>query len=466
MLRFSKWFLIPVLALAPLYLSGCLSGFPAVGHSAVSTPTTVLRVAAVSTTPASPTAAVAPPPTFTPTATPTAEPTATTTPSPIPSPVVTSTLAPTPLSLRSRQETFEKIWQTVDENYLYDDFRGLDWDAVWIEFAPRVRAAQSNTEFYLLMTEMVDRLQDQHSRFLAPGDAAAESVQSTGQERHVGIGVITTPSEDGIIIQHVFSDSPAAQAGLRTRDRIIAIDGTAFAAGKDIHGRAGTEVRLTVARPDEQPREVVLTRQEVEGHIAPLVRRLPGDIGYLGVTTLWIHDMDDQVSGALTDLVVEHPLKGLILDLRGNPGGWRDVLTSVLGHFVQGNVGVFYDRQRTRPLIIHETSGPDLRDLPLVVLIDQNTASYAELLAAILQVEANAFIIGAPSSGNTETIYAYEMEDGARLWVAQEGFRLRNGVNLEGEGVQPDMIIDVDWTRYSEQRDPHILAALHHLQKP
>jgi C-terminal peptidase prc len=291
-----------------------------------------------------------------------------------------------------------------------------------------------------------------------------ESALSVGHGQHVGIGVITAPSVDGAVIQHVFSDSPAARAGLRPRDRIVAIDGAPFAVGRDITGREGTSVRLTVLRPDKETRDVVLTRQHVEGKISPTASRLPGDIGYLAISTLWVSNMADQVSGALTDLVVERPLKGLILDLRGNPGGWRDVLTSVLGHFVQGDAGYFYDRQHTRPLIIRESSGPDLRDLPLAVLIDEQTASYAEVLTAILQAEAGAYVIGAPSSGNTETIYAYELSGGARLWVAQEGFRLRNGTNLEGHGVQPDVVLDLDWTRYSQEKDPHILEALRYLK--
>jgi C-terminal processing protease CtpA/Prc len=168
--------------------------------------------------------------------------------------------------------------------------------------------------------------------------------------------------------------------------------------------------------------------------------------------------MADQVSGALTDLVVERSLKGLVLDLRGNPGGWRDVLTSVLGHFVQGDAGYFFDRQQAVSLVVRESSGPDLRGLPLVVLVDGQTSSYAEVLAAVLQAETGAYIIGTPSAGNTETIYAYELPGGVRLWVAQEGFRLRNG-----QGVQPDLTMDIDWTRYSEEEDPHILAALRHL---
>lgn len=334
-----------------------------------------------------------------------------------------------------------------------------------MEYAPRVAQATTNDEFYDLLTEMVTRLNDQHSRFLGPQAAQEEDALSTGREVNVGIGVITIPTTHGALIQQVFPNSPAALAGLQPRDRILAINGVPSNAGHDIHGPEGTPVRLTVLRPGEQARDVVLIRRPVEGRVTPIARRLEGDIGYLAIPTLWVNDMGDQVSGALTDMVVEKPLRGLILDVRSNPGGWRDVLVSILSHFVRGEVGYFFDQRQDMPLYIKEGSGPDLRGLPLVVLVDRGTSSYAELFAGILQTEAGAVVIGVPLAGNTETIYAYELAGGARLWVAQEGFRLRNGLNLEGRGVRPDIVVNLDWTRYSEDNDPHILEALRQLDQ-
>jgi len=105
-----------------------------------------------------------------------------------------------------------------------------------------------------------------------------------------------------------------------------------------------------------------------------------------------------------------------------------------------------------------------LRGLPVVVLIDRNTASYAELLAAVLQQEIGAIVIGQPSAGNTETIYAYEITGGARLWVAQEVFRLNDGRDLEGRGVQPDIQPTSDWTRFRFETDPWIVLAHDQIQ--
>jgi C-terminal processing protease CtpA/Prc len=106
-----------------------------------------------------------------------------------------------------------------------------------------------------------------------------------------------------------------------------------------------------------------------------------------------------------------------------------------------------------------------LRGLPVVVLIDRSTASYAELLAAVLQQESRATVIGLPSAGNTETIYAYEITGGARLWVAQEVFQLNDGRDLEGRGVQPDIQPTSDWTRFRFEADPWIALAFEQIQE-
>lgn len=391
-----------------------------------------------------------PPPTATPARTPFGT-LRTATPKPTPS--------PTAIGLAARQQLFNEVWSTINNNYLYADFHGVDWLAVRAEFEPLVAAAESNEELYGLIHEMVARLGDNHSRFLPPQAAAREDALSSGREEQVGIGVITLPLSDAMLIQHVFPDSPAERAGLRARDRIVAVDGE-FYARRDLQGPAGSRVRLTVVRPGTpEARDVVIIRRKVEGRISPSARRLPGDIGYLNVTTLWVSDMAEQVAAALADINAPRPLRGLIIDLRSNPGGWRNVLTGILGHFVRGEAGSFISRKGPTPLKIEAGASPDLRAVPLVVLIDRNTASYAELLAGVLQREAGALVVGEPSAGNTETIYSYELTGGARLWVAQEGFALRDGADLEGEGVQPDVLITLDWTRYSEEEDPGIREA-------
>ncbi len=387
------------------------------------------------------------------TAVPTAAPRATTAPTPTPN---------HELTMEERERIFTAVWQRINDSYLYADFNGVDWKALRDTFGSQIEAAQSNEEFYAAITAMVAELDDHHSRFGPPATVVSEDAIVSGHEATVGIGVLAAPTNDGAFIQVVFPDSPAEQAGLRPRDRIITVNGRPYQPMDDnLQGPEGSTVRLTVVSPGDKPRDVVLPRKEVEARIAPYSRRLPGNIGYVWISTLWVNDTDEQVSGALTELVAAGPLNGMILDLRGNPGGWAHVLSGILSHFVRGQVGMFFDRNNNvRPLVVPPPAGPDLRALPLVVLIDHDTASYAEVLGAVLQHEAHATVIGVPSAGNTETIYAYTFFDGSRLWLAREGFRLQNGKNLEGYGIQPDITIDVDWKRYSEDDDPQLLEAL------
>jgi carboxyl-terminal processing protease len=366
------------------------------------------------------------------------------------------------LSLEERRQLFEDVWLTVEENYLYPDFRGVDWQALHDEYVFRAEGAETREAFYATLTEMVSQLDDSHSRFVPPSAALAEDISTSGHEVTVGIGVITRMRRAGAFIQIVFPSSPAERAGIRARDRIIGVDGRPYRPEDgDLQGEVGSAVRLTVVRPGAKARDVVLVRQEVQSRIVPYYRRFPGDIGYVSIPTLWANDMGEQVSGALTDLVASGELRGVIIDVRANRGGWGEVLNEVLSHFVRGQVGAFYGRDHMRPLVISPPAGPDLRRMPLVVLIDGDTASYAELLAAVLQKEARATVIGSRSAGNTETIYAHSFQDGSRLWLAQEGFQLSDGSMLEDVGVRPDIEIESDWTRFSEDDDPQLLEALY-----
>ena len=387
----------------------------------------------------------------TPTRLPTAQPT---------QPAAALELTPTILDSTLRKQVFDEVWNLVSEKYLYPDFNGLDWQAIYTQYAPQVANARSNDEFYAEVAEMIALLNDHHSRFLPPAVAASEDTANRGEEVTVGIGVLVAFDRGNGYVRTVFPGSPAAQAGIRPRDRVIAIDGRPYTADDgDMQGANGSVVRLNIQPPGEKPQDVILVRQEVQGRISPTYERLYGDIGYIAIPTLWVNDMDAQVSGAVTELVAAGPMSGMIIDLRGNGGGWGHVLSGILGHFVRGPVGTFFDQKHSRVLNVTAPAGPDVRNLPLVVLIDRDTQSYAEVLASILQ-ENGAKVVGTTSAGNTESVYVYAMRDGSRLWLAQENFKLRNGTNLEGSGVQPNAVVDVDWKRYSESDDPQILEAL------
>jgi C-terminal processing protease CtpA/Prc len=185
-------------------------------------------------------------------------------------------------------------------------------------------------------------------------------------------------------------------------------------------------------------------------------------MGYIIIPDLWTGDMDALVDRELAKLLdADPPMSRLIIDIRGNGGGYRTVLEHILGNFVDGPAGSFYDKNGTYPFTITGRALQQrLKNIPAAVLIDWGTESYAEVLAAVLQSRRRALVVGRNSAGNTETIYRYDFADGSRLWVAQQGFKLPDGTGLEGRGVVPDVHVSEDWTAFPESDDPDIQRAI------
>jgi len=382
---------------------------------------------------------------------------------PLPTPTLTV------LDETRRAKLFDDVWSVVDEHYLYEDFGGVDWEKIKLKYRPQVLAADTPDAFYETLEAMIDELRDEHSRFESPQEAFVQEALASGTEAYVGIGILSVMTDDGMLITTVFPNSPAAEANIKRRDVIVAVDGVPVNDETSISGRDDTEVQLHVRSPDDGTRIVTLRRQPVLAQYVPELYLLPEThIGYLLIQSFWAHDMAEKVRIALSEFVSanEGQIDGLIIDVRGNGGGWRNVLEGVLQHFVSGEVGAFYSQRTNYPLSITSSELYEpLKDVPIVVLVDRETESYAEIFAAVLQSARGAEVVGVSTAGNTETIFAYDFEDKSRLWVAQEGFKLPDGSNLEGRGVVPDRSISIDWTQFSERRDPHIVKAVELIQQ-
>lgn len=379
-------------------------------------------------------------------------------------PTPTATLMPS----KERAEIFDEVWTTVRDNYLYEDFRGADWDALYDEYEPKVASATSAEEFYQVVDDMIQELGDDHSRYLSPWEADEEDDLMSGNTSYVGIGIFSRYMTSTIQVVYVFPGSPAEESGLMRRDVITAVDGLPITEDdadlSRIRGPAGSSVTLTVTSPGEPTREVTLTRRAINGKVLPSSRRLEADdsIGYLVIPSFDPADMDELVAVELSELLEsETPLKGVIIDLRGNGGGLLDTMERIVGQFMTGRSGRYAARTNDRLMIPPRGAlFEDLKSMPLVVLVDGGSESASEMMTGALQDRGRAKVVGVPSAGNTETVYPYDYNDGSRLWVAEEGFQLLDGTTMEGTGVIPDEQIEVDWTQYSEREDPHILRAI------
>ena len=278
-----------------------------------------------------------PTPTVTQTGTPTPTLTATATPSATDTPVTPPTLTPTTLPRSLQLRVFEDVWSVVNDNYLYPDFNGVDWEAVRAEFSERIEVGLDNASFYTAMYEMIARLGDEHSSFLSPEDVAQEEAYYLGNYDYVGIGVLhqPIPERQRSVILSVFSASPAEAAGLKPRDAILSADGVPILDEDGyyrdtIRGPAGTTITLTVQTPGDAVRQVTITRQRITGAITLPYQVLTSPnglrVGYIFLFAFDDSTMDEQVGEALYNMTAEGRLDGLILDLRMNGGGANTIV--------------------------------------------------------------------------------------------------------------------------------------------
>ncbi|HET6312611.1 MAG TPA: S41 family peptidase, partial [Chloroflexia bacterium] len=278
-----------------------------------------------------------------------------------------------------RLAIFEQVWETVADNYLYEDFHGADWDALKEEYEPKVRAATSGDEFYATVDDMVSELGDDHSRFISPWDADEEDDLMSGNTSYVGVGIFSKHNETEIQVVYVFPGSPAEEGGIQRRDVITAVDGGPITPADEdlsrIRGPEGSKVTLTVRSPGEEPRDVELVRRPINGAVLPSARWLEADpsVGYLVIPSFDPEDMDEQVADELATLVEgDEPLAGIVVDLRGNGGGLIDTMQRIVGQFMTGEAGKYASRGREHMMVPPRgTMYQQLKDIPLVVLVDE-----------------------------------------------------------------------------------------------
>ncbi len=414
-----------------------------------------------------PTATVLPTPTWT--STPSVTPTPTATPIPL---TPTATLAP--LSEEERLAIFDRVWTLVRDRYVYPDYHGLDWQVVHDEFRPRVEMATTSDAFYNIMYELIDKLDDQHSRFDSPQDVAAEAASFEGDLVYVGIGAMVRKVDNGGMITRLAQGGPAEQAGLHPSDLVLKINGVPFTdtarfgAGGPIsavRGPSGTTVTLTIQSPDGTQRDVEVTRRPIPSDAFPPVEaeRLPNsNVGYLAINTFDLDHVDQVVRQHLETLLQSGPLDGLIIDVRTNGGGRVDLMLNTIGLFANGGtIGSTQGRDRSYTLTAPEGQTlSQLAGVPIVVLTSEDTVSAAEMFAAGMQVLHRATIVGTHTAGNTENLSPHNLSDGSRLWLAELAFHLPDGTLIEGRGVLPDQTVEAEWWHFPLATDPQVQAAL------
>jgi carboxyl-terminal processing protease len=296
-----------------------------------------------------------------------------------------------------------------------------------------------------MVRELRRRHRDRFSDYFSPEALARFDEQISG--RFSGVGLAVTQVEQGLRIDRVFPDSPARRAGLEVGDLIVSVDGDSIAgvssqvSTEKIKGPEGSEVTVGVKRsPHGEARELTLTRAQValpilSSRIVKLGGRTLGYIRLLAFSEgahALLHD-------ALRKLE-RQGAEGIVLDLRANGGGLlEEAVLSASVFLPEGEVVVSTD-SRTQGRTVYKTLGGNLPKLPVVVLIDRNTASAAEILTAALADDAGAEVVGTRSYGKGVFQQEIGLSNGGALKLTVGEYFTPKGVNLaESHGVHPDV---------------------------
>ena len=309
---------------------------------------------------------------------------------------------------------------------------------------------------------MVEGLGDRWSYYLDP-----ESYQSTLENRannYVGVGVtINYEREEGLLVLEVVEDGPAQKAGVVAGDVITHVDGTSVAgearyqASNLIAGEEGSQVQLTLLGEDGTSRTVTCTRQTLKSESASS-KLLDDGVGYVRLDNFYSGSADslrEQV-----ERMMEQGATSLVLDVRSNPGGYITELIDILDYMLpQGPV--FVERPRWGSETVYESDEACV-DLPMVVLVDANSYSAAELFAAQLRESAQVPIVGEVTSGKGYAQLTFPLLNGGGLGLSVSAYCTGSGHSLIGEGITPDVELALDTT---DGTDNQLQAALDLLKK-
>ncbi len=287
---------------------------------------------------------------------------------------------------------------------------------------------------------------DPHSSFMTKDEYQELMVETKGS--FTGVGIEITIKDDMLTVVAPIEGSPAYKAGIKAGDKIIKIDDmsakdmTLMDAVKHIRGPKGTKVKLTVLREGKnKPLEFVIVRD-----VIPLksVRkyRLTHDIGYIRISSFQ-SNTTRELKKALDYLEKGDRLKGLILDLRNDPGGLLNQAINVSDLFLDAGIIVSTKgRKKSQDLIAYAHSNIEKRDYPIVVLVNSGTASAAEIVAGALQDNKRALIVGTKTFGKGSVQTVIPLSDGSALRLTTARYYTPSGRCIQITGIEPDIELE------------------------
>ena len=287
---------------------------------------------------------------------------------------------------------------------------------------------------------------DPHSSYLDKKDFKYMTEQTSG--KFGGLGIEITMEQGVVKIISPIDDSPAFKAGLKAGDYITNINGetiigmTLNEAVDKMRGKPGTKVKLTIRRINEKPFDVTIKREEIKTHSVKTDIK-DDDVLYIRISS-FTEDVDEDVKKAFNEETKKRkkPLKGIVLDVRNNPGGLLDQAVGVSELFLNQGEVVSTRARNEDDTLRYSAKGTDITNgLPIVVLINNGSASASEIVAGALQDHKRAIIIGEKSFGKGSVQTVVPLGDYGAMRLTTARYYTPSGKSIQATGIEPDIVV-------------------------
>lgn len=289
----------------------------------------------------------------------------------------------------------------------------------------------------------VNGINDKYGAYLDAEDF--QKIQLSNEGKSIGIGINVVKDEDGYIkVVSVIKDSPAEQAGLKVNDLIVAVDGkdvktTGYAESINLlRGSEGTTAQVTVMRGEQTLNYSILRRKF---SVSTVSSKVIGNLGYIKITE-FDKSTADEFSQQVDDLIKNQGVKGLIFDVRNNPGGLLETVEAMIDKLVPEGPVVRAKYKDGNIKVLYNSDANEV-DLPMAVLTNQNSASAAELFTAALKDYGKAVSVGTKTYGKGTMQELCQLSDGTALDLSVAYFYPPKSDNFEGKGVSPDIPVEL-----------------------
>jgi carboxyl-terminal processing protease len=354
------------------------------------------------------------------------------------------------------QQRFKIFWET--------------WQIVERDFYDKSQIDHQKL-IYGAIKGMVDAVGDPYTVYQTPAQREVSDTDLRGS--FDGIGIQVDMKDNRLTVVAPIEGSPAEAAGFRPGDVVLAVDGKSIS-GKTlndtvglIRGRRGTPVTLTVLRPDSpEPVEITVVRAEIKLK-SVRARMLDGQVGYLRISSFSASTGTEMANGVKE--LIGQQVRGIVVDLRNNPGGYLSTSVEAAAQFVDPGTVVLYQQNGNGDRKTYRTEGGGIAtELPIVVLVNRGSASASEILAGALRDNGRAVLVGEKTFGKGTVQNVHELSDKSGLRVTTAQWLTPSEQPIQGVGLLPDQVVELPPTatisaEATRADDAQLDAAVRHL---